>query len=171
MKITYDKQANASYIYFTVIGVGGISETLAYCDLAVDLDANDQILAIRLFESEEFKFQNRTKYLIQHAEVKYRETERDIQIRFARHAEVERTVSWDGNVDLDRNNQIVGLEILFAPSDYAPNDGQERLSAEGKLKHLSKYLVAFDGLLIAREQALAVDGAIACFSSNLLPSA
>lgn len=144
MKITYDEQANASYVYFTAIGVGGVAETIAFHELAVDLDANDQIMALRLLESEECEFQNRRRYLLGHPEVKYRETERDLQILFASDEVVERTISWGGNIDLDRADQIVGLEILFAPPGYAPNDGQERLCAAGKLKHLSKYLVPFD---------------------------
>lgn len=144
MKITYDPKASASYIYFTKIGVGGVDRTVSYYELFVELDGNDQIVCLKLVASEDCQFQNRLKYLVQHPEVEYRESDGRISIMFPTGASVEQTISWDCNIDLDRDGQIVGLEILFAPPDYEPDDGIERLSAENRLDHIAKYLVPFD---------------------------
>jgi len=144
MKITYDDQGGACYIYFTVIGAGGVSKMFTYHPIAVDLDKDDQIVRIRLGESDECKFLNRTRYLVQHPEVEYREDAGTLHLNFSEAPLVERTVTWDGNIDLDADGQILGLEILFTAPDDNPDDGIERLSAEGKLEHLQKYIVPFD---------------------------
>jgi uncharacterized protein YuzE len=144
MKITYDNEADACYIYFTNIGVGGVSETIAYEPLAVDLDANDQIVRLRFDESEACKFHKRTRYLVEHPEVEYFEIGCNLHINFSQAPVVERTVPWDGNIDLDRDGQIVGLELLFDPPDYNPDDGIRRLSVADKLEHMRKFIVPFD---------------------------
>jgi len=146
MKITYDDEANASYIYFTSIEAGGVTETAPFVEMSVELDENNQIAILRICENEDCKFQNRLKYVLQHPHVSYDEAPRSIIISFASVPEPKNVIAWDGNVDLDDEGQILGLEILFAHPDYRPDDGQERLYAEGKLKHLSKYIVPFDQL-------------------------
>jgi len=146
MKITYDDEANASYIYFTPIEASGVAETVPFVEMNVELDENNQIATLRLFDTEDCKFQNRLRYVLQHPHVSYDEAERSIIISFASVPEPKKIISWEGNVDLDGEGQILGLEILFAHPDYRPEDGRERLDAEGKLRHLSKYIVPFDQL-------------------------
>lgn len=53
MKITYDDQAGAGYIYFTAIDAGGVADMFISHPLAPDLDANNQIIVIRLTESDD----------------------------------------------------------------------------------------------------------------------
>jgi hypothetical protein len=62
MKITYDDEGYTSDIYFIPLGVGGLIETIA-CDIAVDFAENQQIIAVRLFEPEEWKFESRLNYV------------------------------------------------------------------------------------------------------------
>jgi uncharacterized protein YuzE len=145
MKITYDDQADACYIYFTVIGVGGVADMFINHPLAIDLDANNQIVGIRLSESDECKFLNRTRYVVQNPGVEYRQDEATLHLNFS-DVPLARTVPWDGNIDLDSDGQIVGLEILFYEPGTEPRDGFERLSVDDKLEHMQKFIVPFDDI-------------------------
>jgi uncharacterized protein YuzE len=144
MKITFDDQGDASYIYFTRIGVGGVARTVVDQEVTVALDNSDQIVSLRLMESEDCAFEKRLKYLSLHPEVTYLVAEGELQINFANDVTSTRTIRWDGNLDLDREGQVLGLEMLFTPPGYASNDGHEHLCAQGKLAHMSKYFVPFD---------------------------
>src|SRR5262245_48810021 len=75
LQINYDNEAHASYIYFTGIGPGGIAETVPFQRMDVDLDENDQVAVIRVFESENCKFQHRLKYALRYPEVSYHQAE------------------------------------------------------------------------------------------------
>jgi uncharacterized protein YuzE len=145
MIMTYDNEANASYLYFTPIGPAGADNTITYQRIDVGLDKNDQIINVKLYESEECQFQNRLKYALQYPEAKYEAGNRLI-ISFADTGEEKRSITWEANIDLDKSGQIVGIEVLYADLGYDPDDGQERLHAEGKLYHMSKYIVPFDSL-------------------------
>lgn len=146
MKITYDDEANASYVYFTHIGPGGVAETVPFLEMDVDLDEAAQIVALRLAESEECVFQKRLKYALQHSNVYYDESRRSLVITFGENPEPTKSTAWEATIDLDAGGQILGLEILFADPDYGPDDGRERLYAVGKLKRMAKYIVPFEEL-------------------------
>ena len=143
MKITYDKEALASYVYFTTIGAGEAKFTFTYQRMDVGLDEKDQIAFLRIFESEEHKFQNRLKYALQHPNVAYDESNGTLVIAFTDDQGVGKIISWDANIDIDSDGQILGVEILFADAESGFDDGQERLYAEGKLEHISNYIVPF----------------------------
>ena len=66
MKITFDDQSDASYIYFTIIGVGAVAKTVTDQELTVALDSNDQIVSLKLPESEDCVFEKRLKYVSLH---------------------------------------------------------------------------------------------------------
>lgn len=149
MRITYDQEASAMYIYLTSIEPGGVSETITEQKLNVDFDASDQIIAMRLFETDEFQFRNRLRYALQHSQVTYYEDTDNLCVAFVLSAESKRTVSWDANVDLDRSGQILGIEILFCPggllpTNFAyltdPSSNTEKLRVAEGLKHISKYM-------------------------------
>ena len=144
MKITYDDGANASYVYFTHIGPGGVAETVPFQEMDVDLDEAEQIVALRLAESEECVFQERLEHALQHPNVNYDESGRSLVITFGDDPKPTKSISWEATIDLDAGGQILGLEILFADPDYKPDDGRERLCAAGKLKHIAKYIAPFD---------------------------
>jgi len=144
MMITYDKEISAGYIYFTSIGPGEAIETIFSQRLDVDFDRDEQIIAMRLFESGECEFANRLDYALQHEAVIYDETNHTLEIFFASYIDAEKTVSWDANIDLDKTGQILGLEILFADAKYSPDDELERVDADGKLKYINTYLIEFD---------------------------
>lgn len=118
MKIIYDAEVNLSYIYFTPIEVGGVADTIPSVEMNVELDENNQVAILRLFESDECKFKGRLKYVLQHPHVSYDETKQIIILSFAPASEVKKTISWEGNIDLDDDGQILGLEILFGHPDY-----------------------------------------------------
>ena len=142
MKITYDDEANASYIYVTPIDVGGVAKTITYLALDVILDVENQIISMKLFESRECQFQNRLKFALVHSAISF--IDGYLQISFAETSQPTKVVRWDANIDLDRKGQILGIEILFADADYHPKDGIERLYANDKLIYLQKYTVPFD---------------------------
>ena len=146
MEITYDDVANASYIYFTSLTIGGVAETVAYQELKVDLDGDSQIVAMRLSESNEFAFRDRLGYALMHSQVSYDSARHRLDIVFTQEPIIKHSINWDANIDLDINGQIVGVEILFADPEFTLNDGIERLYVAGKLAHVSKYVVPFDQL-------------------------
>jgi len=145
MKITYDSEAEASYIYFTPIESGGAVETFVDLRLDVGLDKDEKIATMRLFEAEDCHFQDRLKYVLHHPQAIFDEKTKSILIAFATKSEPAKIISWEANIDLDREGQILGLEILFADPEYKPDNGRERLYAEGKLDHLSKHIVPSNG--------------------------
>ena len=146
MEITYDHVANASYIYFTPLTIGGVAKTFTYQELTVDLDEDSQIVAMRLSESNECAFRDRLGYALMHSEVSYDSAGQRLDIVFTQEPVIKHNINWDANIDLDINGQIVGVEILFADPGFTPNDGIERLYVAGKLAHVSKYIVPFDNL-------------------------
>src|ERR1051325_7859317 len=93
--MTYDNEANACYIYFTPIGPGGVDEKIAYQRMDVGLDNNDQIIALKLFESEECQFRNRLKYALQYPEVKYDEATSQLILSFTETGREQRSITWD----------------------------------------------------------------------------
>src|SRR5688572_6318678 len=95
MTMTHDNEANASYIYFTPIGPGGVDETIANQRMDVGLDRDDQIINLNLFESEECQFRHRLKYALQHPEVKYDETTSQLSISLAETDREKRVITWD----------------------------------------------------------------------------
>jgi uncharacterized protein YuzE len=120
MKIIHDDEANASYLSFTPVEVGGVAETIPAVEMNVELDENNQVATLRLFESDECKFKNRLKYVLQHPHVSYDEAQRNVVLSLAPASEVRKTVFWEGNIDLDDDGQILGLEILFADAGDKP---------------------------------------------------
>lgn len=145
MRITYDNEAQASYVYFTSIEPAGSVETFSV-GLDIGLDEGKQIAILRLFENEECHFGGRLNHIRRHPQAAFDETSQSILITFAPNEEVARVVSWDANIDLDKEGQILGIEILFAYDDGKSNDGLELISADDKLEHLSKFIVAVDAL-------------------------
>ena len=144
MRITYDDEASAGYIYFTEIGAGSVAKTIPSQPMDADLDEANQIIVLKLAESEDCLFPGRLDYTRQHPNVTYDEVDRRLIISFADDPKSKKSISWDANIDLDEGGQILGLEILFADPEYIPDDEQERLFAEGKLKYIAKYIVPFD---------------------------
>src|SRR5262249_45082697 len=144
MKITYDSEAEASYIYFTSIEPGGAAQTFIALRLDVGLDKGEKITTMQLFEADDCHFQGRLQYALHHPQVSFDEETKSILIAFTANSEPTKIISWEANIDLDKEGQILGLEILFALPDYRPDDGRERLYAKGKLDYLSKYIVPFD---------------------------
>jgi uncharacterized protein YuzE len=140
MRITYDDEAYASYIYFTSIGSGEAATTVACQRVSIELDEKLQITAVKLFESDELRFQGKLNYILQHPHTTYDPATQSITIYFARIPPT-KIVPWEANVDLDGSGQILGIELLFAHDDHTDSDGQETLCAKGKLDHLAKYMI------------------------------
>jgi len=141
MKITFDSEAEASYIYFTSIEPGGVVETFVDLRLDVGFDKDDKIATMQLLETKDCQFQGRLKYVLHHPEAIFDEETKSILVAFTTKSAPTKIISWEANIDVDKEGQILGLEILFAMPDYEPDDERERLYAKGKLDHLSKYIV------------------------------
>ena len=82
MKITFDSEAEASYIYFTSIEPGGAVETFVDVRLDVGFDKNEKIATMRLLETKDCQFQGRLKYALHHPEVIFDENTKNILIAF-----------------------------------------------------------------------------------------
>ncbi|MBO0727468.1 MAG: DUF2283 domain-containing protein, partial [Blastocatellia bacterium] len=133
MKITFDSDAEASYIYFTSIEPGGVFETFVDLRLDVEFDKDEMIAAMRLLGGEGCRLQGRLKYALRCPQTTFDEKTNSILIAFTIKSTPTKIVSWEANVDVDKEGQILGLEILFAGPDYEPDDGRERLYAKGRL--------------------------------------
>ena len=123
-----------------------MAKTFVDLRLDVGIDKDEKIATMRLFETEDCHFRDRLKYVLHRPQVTFDEKTKSILIAFTTKSAPTKIISWEANVDLDKDGQILGLEILFAQPEYKPDDGHERLYAEGKLDHLSKYIVPFDTL-------------------------
>jgi len=54
MRIEFDKEADAAYIYFKEIGNGEVAETITLNDsVNVDLDKNGKVLGIEILDASE----------------------------------------------------------------------------------------------------------------------
>ncbi|MBI2045679.1 DUF2283 domain-containing protein [Candidatus Pacearchaeota archaeon] len=52
MKITYDKEADAAYIYFKEIGIGEVKKTISLNEsINIDLDSNGKAIGIEVLEA------------------------------------------------------------------------------------------------------------------------
>ncbi len=144
MRLTYDPEANALYVYFSEIGIGGVGETLPSLVTEFDFDMHDQITAMRVFEEDEdgerCSFRDKLGFIKSEPNAQYGDDR--IEVLFVNDPERCKTVAWDSNVDLDHNGQIVGIEILMVDPAYNPNDGIERLY-DGGLAHILKFRVPF----------------------------
>lgn len=144
MKVTYEDEGYTCCVYLRPIGRG--AGDIMNADIAVDFDEEQQIIAFRLFESEEYKFKARLKYIRENPHTDYDENTRTITVSFVERPEPKKSIAWHADIDLDEAGQIVGLEMLFASPGWKPDDGQERVYAAGALKHLSKFRVRYDEL-------------------------
>lgn len=134
MKITYDNEVDAMYIYFPPAGPQTVGRTDPHQELKVELDANNQLIAIQLLESSEFQLGHRLRYVLQHPGAVYDEESRTLRVEFAPGIEVKRAVQWSANVDVNQEGQLVGIELLFG----------ERLTGHDKLTYISPHLIPFD---------------------------
>ena len=54
IKITFDKEADAAYIYFKEIAKGEVAKTISLNDsINIDLDADEQILGMEILNASE----------------------------------------------------------------------------------------------------------------------
>lgn len=134
MKITYDNEVAAMYIYLSPAGPQTAARTDPHQELKVELDANNQIIAIQLLEPSEFELGQRLKYALQHPGAVYDEEARTLRVEFAPGIEVKRAVQWSANIDMNQEGQLVGIELLFG----------ERLTGHDKLTYISPHLIPFD---------------------------
>ena len=82
MKITYDNEVDAMYIYFPPAGPQTVGGTDPHQELKVEMDANNQLIAIQLLESSEFQLGHRLRYVLQHPGAVYDEESRTLRVEF-----------------------------------------------------------------------------------------
>ncbi len=141
MRITFDNQVQASYIYFTEIGYCGVDYTIPNYEIRVGLDKDDQIVTIVTTESNRLWFRDKLDHALLHSEVTYDSSSQALRICFVLDPIIERVVLWECNFDIDNGGQILGLEILLYDSPVQPpSDGIEMLRAQGRLNHILKYI-------------------------------
>jgi uncharacterized protein YuzE len=134
MKITYDNEIDAMYIYFPPTGPPAVGRTESHQELKVELDANNQIIALQLSETSEFQFGHRLKYALQAPGAAYDEEGSTLRVEFAPGIIAKRAVQWSANIDMNQEGRLVGIEVLFG----------ERLTGHDKLTYISPHLISFD---------------------------
>lgn len=134
MKVTYDQDADAMYIYLAPKESHKVAQTETYQKVKVELNEEDQIVGLLLFESDQLALRHRLKYASQQSEIVYNELGQYLYLTFTSLPQVRRTVEWDANVDIDHKRQIVGIEILF---------GGE-LTGGGKVAAIREHLILPD---------------------------
>ena len=134
MRITYDNEVDAMYIYFPPAGPEAVGRTESHQELKIEMDANNQIIALQLFESNEFQLGPSLRYALQNPEAVYDEEGRTLRVEFAPGIEAKRAVQWSANIDMNQEGQLVGIELLFG----------ERLTGHDKLAYISPHLIPFD---------------------------
>jgi uncharacterized protein YuzE len=127
MRVTYDAIAHAMYLYFTD-SWNGHKVTLPGQVAEFDFDAAGQIIALRVYERDEdgetYFFGDKVKFALQNPNIRY--GNESIGIEFAP-GQGKATVIWDCNVDLDDDDQIVGVEVLFSPRGELPDRGLDHI--------------------------------------------
>lgn len=151
MKITYDEDASAMYVYFVPIGIGGAVQTKVCERMEIDFDVADQITTLRLYESKVLDLRGRLKHVLVYSEASFDQEAGYLHLTFSPPSTVKETIVWHANLDLDEAGQVVGIEILFTsdnaelPSELSDSsEAVVHLRAGDRLRHVKKYLVDFD---------------------------
>jgi uncharacterized protein YuzE len=127
MRVTYDPSAHAMYLYFTDTWKGH-KDTLPGQVAEFDFEDGGQIIALRVYERDEDGetcfFGDKLKFVLTNANVRY--DNECICIDFVE-GKRKTTTTWDCNVDLDEDDQIVGVEVLFSPLGRLPDRGLDHI--------------------------------------------
>lgn len=111
------------YVYFTDTWNGRLN-TLSAQIAQFDFGHDDQIIALRVYQNNEDGeacfFGDKLTFVSGNTNVRYEDE--CIAIDFVAR-ERKATTTWDCNVDLDEDEQIVGVEILFSPLGRLPDRG------------------------------------------------
>ena len=113
MKVTYDPEADAVYIYLAAEAEYLVARTETYQKSKVELDSADQVVALCLLESGDLSLARGLRFVSQEPSMAFDQSAGWLRIAFAPQATVKRVVDWDANVDLDSDGQVVGIEVLF----------------------------------------------------------
>lgn len=132
MLITYDRIANAMYIYLVRINPGGVEKTLSDELVRLELDAYEQIVAIRLYDSDKLCLKDRLKYITKSSHAYYSPDNREVSLAFTALVDVSHSADWSASLDLDMDDQIVGVELLFNPE----------FRVEEKMKYIRQYITS-----------------------------
>lgn len=133
MLITYDRAADALYIYFEEMRPRHVEKTLHDQPLRFDIDSAGQFTSIVLPDSEELQIESRLKHVSDNEAVRFEAEGNELVISFTDGGASD-VLQWSGNVDLDLDDQMVGIEVLFGP----------RVRANDRLIHLRKFLTKVD---------------------------
>jgi|GEM_PF-4332133 len=140
MRITYDPEAHALYIYFREIAPGGVKETLPSIVTKFDFDNDSQIIAMSVTEKDDsgdkYYFGDKLKYLPSELNAHY--AGGCVRLAFAATSHAHKTITWDTNLDLDADNQIVGIDVMLVDPHYRTDDGIERLY-DGGLDNILRF--------------------------------
>ncbi len=83
MRVTYNADGSAMYIYLTGVGPSGVKKTQYRERIDVDLDTAGQIVVLRLCESVNLQLRWRLRHALLHPEVTFGEASRCLRISFA----------------------------------------------------------------------------------------
>ena len=130
MLITYDNAADAVYLYFQELRLGQVERTLYDQPLRFDTDLAGQFVSMALSDSEEIQIRSRLKHVSDDESVRFDAEANELVISFT-DANSSEAIDWSGNIDLDHDGQVVGIEILFGPA----------VCAGERLRHVRKFFM------------------------------
>ena len=113
LTITYNQAVKALKITFANFRPRKVWGSLPHQPLKIEFDGHDQIVGLRLFETEDFSFQNKLGNALQHPEVTFNPDNGSLHIVLVLGVPVERTFDWQTYIDVDENALILGIETLL----------------------------------------------------------
>jgi uncharacterized protein YuzE len=134
LEITYDKDADAMYLYFERLHDVIAARSISHQRLDVYYDEEGQIFGFKLFSFEQLPLLNQLRYISLFPGVIVDNEEKTVFISLSNAARVGRVIEWDANFDADSENHIWGIELLFS----------REMMVDCRLKYISPYLVSFE---------------------------
>jgi uncharacterized protein YuzE len=134
LEITYDKDADAMYLYFARPPAVIAARSISHQRLDMYVDEEGQIFGFKLFPSEQLSLLNQLRYISLFPSVTVDNEEGTVFISLSQPTGTRCIIEWDANLDVDSENHVWGIEMLFS----------REMKADRKLKHISRYLVNFE---------------------------
>jgi hypothetical protein len=131
LEITHDKDADAMYFYFARPPAVIAARSISHQRLDMYVDEEEQIFAFKLFSSEQLPLLSQLRYISLFPSVTIDNKEGTVFISLSQPATARYIIEWDANLDIDSENHVWGIEVLFS----------REMEVDRKLKYISRFLV------------------------------